>query len=58
MLAWGDKPTEMKDDWPEGIDHVLFVDENNHANLLKAAQKAVQSNRTVAKDNRYFTVTG
>jgi hypothetical protein len=55
---WTSRPREIKDDWPEDIDYMLFVDENNHPKQLKLAQRLAALGQPMSIHDRFFTVTG
>lgn len=57
MEDWREKPTILKY-WPEGIDYVMFVDENNHPRQMQKAQELISKNEEMPLDDRFLTVTG
>lgn len=55
-MSWQSRPTIL-DYWPEGVEYMMFVDENNSSSL-RNIRRTLRTKQQVALNDKYFTVTG
>lgn len=55
-MSWRNRPT-YKSKWPDGIDVIMFVDENGDSSI-KNIKKNLKNGKPIEENNKYFTTTG
>lgn len=54
-MGWRNRPT-FKEQWPEGVDYIMFIDECGDSSL-KNIRKCIKNNKDIEDNNKYFTTT-
>lgn len=55
-MGWRNRPTH-KENWPEDVDYMMFIDESGDSNLSPILKK-IQNNKPIKMEEKYFTITG
>lgn len=55
-MGWRNRP-KIKENWPSGVDAIMFIDENGDSSLKNIINK-INRGETISNNDKYFTITG